>query len=119
MKTTKLIIKSGVVFLLLATLFFNFRNTTTISFKTIETSKVLKTSKAIVVTKNVKIKNYFTYLDSVVESINKTENYNLTEHLFVRFNPWLIDSLAATDYYNMIEKDSFVYNQKERKTNNI
>ncbi|GGK49222.1 MULTISPECIES: L,D-transpeptidase [Flavobacteriaceae] len=110
---TKLILKSVVVLILFFTLFFNFRNTTNTSVKIAKKPKVLKTSKSIVVTKNVKIKNYFSYLDSVVESVNEIENYNLTEHLFVRFNPWLIDSLAATDYYKMIEKDSFVYNQKE------
>ena len=110
---TKLILKNVIVFLLFSTLFFNFRNITSIWFEVTEEPKVLKTLKSIIVPKNVKIKNYFNYLDSVVKSINETESYNLTEHLFVRFNPWIIDSLAATDYYSMIEKDSFVYNQKE------
>lgn len=110
---TKVILKSVIVFLLFTALFLNYRNTTNTSFKTAEIPKVLKISNSILVTKNVKIKDYFNFLDSVVKSINETDNNSLTEHLFVRFNPWIIDSLAATDYYKMIEKDSFVYNQKE------
>lgn len=102
----KLIFKSIVVFLLFSTLLFNFRKTT-------NTINVLKAPTSILVTKNIKIKNYFNYLDSLVKNINETHNYNLTEHLLIRFNPWVIDSLVDTDYYKMIEKDSFVYNQKE------
>lgn len=110
---TKLIIKSGVVFLLFLSLFFDFRNTLNTSFKTFNTLAVSDTLKSILVVNEVKIKNYFNYLDSIVTSINNTENYTITEHLLVRYNPWILDSLAATDYYKMIEKDSFVYNQKE------
>jgi L,D-transpeptidase ErfK/SrfK len=110
---TKLILKSIVGFLLLSILFVNIRNTPNTSFTRAETVEVSDTLKSVFVTKNIPIKNYFTYLDSLVKSLNETENFNLTEHLLVRFNPWIIDSLAATDYYKMIEKDSFIYNQKE------
>jgi len=39
--------------------------------------------------------------------------YKLTEHLLVRSNSWIIDTLQNTDYYRMMVHDSFVYNQKE------
>jgi L,D-transpeptidase ErfK/SrfK len=73
--------------------------------------------------KKSQTENYFQYLDSIVKNYNEKVNYKLTEHLLVRYNPWIIDTLAYTDYYKMMEKDSFVYNQKElivlRKGNRI
>lgn len=75
---------------------------------------ILKDSlKPVLVSKNIKIKEYFQFVDSIVNSFNQTQNYTLTEHILIRNNLWIIDSLVATDYYKMIEKDSFVYDQKE------
>lgn len=70
-------------------------------------------TQTIYVTKNIQIKKYFQYLDSIVTNFNSTHSYNISEHILVRYNPWIIDSLANTDYYRMMEKDSFVYNQKD------
>lgn len=70
--------------------------------------------KSIVVSKDIIVKYYFQYLDSIVKNSNIDANYKLTEHLLIRFNPWIIDTLVTTDYYKMMEKDSFVYNQKEQ-----
>lgn len=70
--------------------------------------------KSIVVSKDIIVSNYFQYLDSIVKNSNIDANYKLTEHLLIRFNPWIIDTLVTTDYYKMMEKDSFVYNQKEQ-----
>jgi len=67
----------------------------------------------ISVSKNVKVKDYFPYMDSLVNQHNLKANYTITEHILVRANHWIIDTLANTDYYRMIKKDSFVYNQKE------
>lgn len=46
----------------------------------------------------VQVGHYFEYMDSVVSSLRETVPYELTEHLLLGANPWLIDSLAATDY---------------------
>ncbi|WP_372793670.1 L,D-transpeptidase [Lutibacter sp.] len=67
----------------------------------------------ISVLKNVKVKDYFRYIDSLVNLHNLKANYTITEHILVRANHWIIDTLENTDYYRMIKKDSFVYNQKE------
>lgn len=67
----------------------------------------------ILVLKNIKVKNYFNYIDSIVNQHNLNANYTITEHILVRANHWIIDTLSDTDYYRMIKKDSFVYNQKE------
>ena len=71
------------------------------------------TDKLIIVNKNIQVKSYFQYIDSIVKHYNSINNYKLSEHILVRHNPWIIDSLANTDYYRMIAKDSFVYNQKD------
>ena len=67
----------------------------------------------ILVSKNIKVRDYFNYMDSLVNQHNLKANYKITEHILVRANHWIIDTLANTDYYRMIKKDSFVYNQKE------
>lgn len=71
------------------------------------------TDKLIIVNKNIQVKSYFQYIDSIVKHYNSINNYKLSEHILVRHNTWIIDSLANTDYYRMIAKDSFVYNQKD------
>ncbi len=68
--------------------------------------------KIIQVEQDVKIRNYFKFLDSIVVKYNQILPYNISEHILVRNNPWIIDLLTKTDYYYMKEKDSFVYDQK-------
>lgn len=67
----------------------------------------------IEVNHDITIKNYFQFLDSIVQKYGSVTPYNLTEHLLVHANFWLIDTLQNTDYYRMMERDSFVYDQKE------
>lgn len=69
--------------------------------------------KSIQLTKDIRIKNYFRFIDSIINSFNENKKLKLTEHILVRNNPWIIDRLVNTDYYKMIERDSFVYDQKE------
>ena len=63
------------------------------------------------VTHDVTVENYFDYIDALVAHYDSLVNYPLTEHVLIRANPWIIDTLANTDYYRMIERDSFVYDQ--------
>ena len=63
--------------------------------------------------KDVKIKNYFSFMDSIVASIDTIKNPGINEYILVHSNSWIIDSLRATDYYALMAKDSFVYDQKE------
>lgn len=60
----------------------------------------------------VRVKDYFDYMDSLVKAYDSLTPYRLSEHLLVHANPWIIDVLANTDYYRMMEGDSFVYDQK-------
>ena len=67
----------------------------------------------IEVNNNITIKKYFQYLDSIIKKYDSLTPYNLTEHLLVRSNPWIIDTLQNTDYYRQKARDSFVYDQKK------
>ena len=67
-----------------------------------------------IVPHDVKIKDYFTFIDSVVSRFDTTIlPYKLTEYLLVRSNPFIIDTLENTDYDRMKLRDSFVYDQKQ------
>lgn len=69
--------------------------------------------KNIKITKAITIGQYFKFLDSIVKKYDSVTSYKLNEHLLVRANPWIIDTLKNTDYYIMKSRDSFVLNQKE------
>ena len=62
----------------------------------------------------VKIKNYFDFIDSIVIKYDSLVPYTLSEHLLVHANPWIIDHLVDTDYYTLIEKGEFLFDQKEK-----
>lgn len=65
------------------------------------------------ITRDINISQYFDYMDSLVNAYDSLVPYPLSEHLLVRSNPWVIDSLANTDYYRMMARDSFVYDQRK------
>ena len=67
----------------------------------------------IVIEKDITIKQYFQFIDSIVIKYNAVTPYELNEHLLVRANPWILDALKNTDYYLMKDKGFFVYNQKD------
>ena len=69
-------------------------------------------TKTIIVSKNIQIRQYFKYIDSIIHNHNALNSYKITEHILVRNNPWIIDTLQNTDYYRMKLRDSFVYDQK-------
>jgi L,D-transpeptidase ErfK/SrfK len=69
--------------------------------------------KPIIVQKQILVEQYFPFLDSIVLKYDSITSYKLSEHLLVRANPWIIDTLSNTDYYRMKARDSFVYDQKK------
>ncbi|TNE60217.1 MAG: murein L,D-transpeptidase [Bacteroidetes bacterium] len=65
------------------------------------------------VTRDIRIQDYFAYLDSLVLVYDDLTPYPMTEHLLIRFNAWVIDTLAETDYYRRMERGEFVYDQHQ------
>lgn len=61
----------------------------------------------------VKIKDYFKVIDSIVERYNSILAHQVSEHLIIRNNPWVIDSLAASDYYHLKDHGIINLNPKE------
>ncbi len=51
------------------------------------------------VDKDVKIKDYFDFMDSLACTLDSTLRVN--EYVLLHANPWILDSLKATDYYRM------------------
>lgn len=65
------------------------------------------------VPRDIKMKNYFSFLDSLVARYD-TLSVKLTEHAIVHSNPWILDSLRDSDYYIQKKKGFFLYDQAEK-----
>ncbi len=74
----------------------------------------LEIAKEISIPKYIFVGDYFGYIDSLVQRYDSLVPYPLSEHLLVRNNPWVIDTLANTDYNRRMEKDSFIYDQRQQ-----
>jgi hypothetical protein len=61
----------------------------------------------IVVNKDVPIRSYFKWMDSIVAEHNQTHNYLIDEYIIVHNNNWILDTLAHTDYYYLMDKGIF------------
>ncbi|MDU8885673.1 L,D-transpeptidase [Yeosuana sp. MJ-SS3] len=95
---------------------FESRNTLSLTKNTMFSSQVYyhdSIVNRILIRRAVTIENYFQFMDSLANRHDSYTPYKLTEHLIVRANPWIIDTLQSTDYYRMIIRDSFVYDQKK------
>ena len=64
------------------------------------------------IAREISMKDYFDLMDSLVCLYDSLLPQPITEHLIVRNNPWLIDSLAATDYYHLAKKGITSLDQK-------
>ena len=67
------------------------------------------------VKKDVPIRSYFKWMDSIVSEHNQTHNYPIDEYIIVHNNPWIIDTLAHTDYYYL--KDKGIFNEDSQALN--
>jgi L,D-transpeptidase ErfK/SrfK len=61
----------------------------------------------------VKVKDYFKFMDTLVQRLDKEVAYELNEYILLRTNKKLLDSLMGTDYYLRKARGEFVYNQKQ------
>ncbi len=70
-------------------------------------------SHEIEIEKDITIADYFQFMDALVKIGDSVLNYPISEQILVRHNLWVLDTLANTDYYRMIAKDSFAYDQRK------
>lgn len=66
-----------------------------------------------VVPEDVKVKDYFTFMNNVSRAFDSILPYKLTEHILVRYNPFIIDTLISMDYYRMKLRKKVVSDQKQ------
>lgn len=78
-----------------------------------DTVRPIPAYDTVLVDADVPIKRYFEFLDTLVRRYDTLVPYKLTEHVLVWANPWIIDTLAETDYYRQMARGVFVYNQKD------
>lgn len=90
--------RGGVVFILLCCLWQNLLADDTLP--------------QISVNQPIKMGEYFDVMDDFIDRYNEIQNTSLNEYIFVHCNPWIIDSLAATDYYAMKEKGYVVLDNR-------
>ena len=64
------------------------------------------------IAKSVTAGGYFDFMEDLLAHLDTTVAYALDEYVVVRANPWLIDSLAATDYYVTSARGQFVEDPK-------
>lgn len=63
--------------------------------------------------REVRIKDYFKFIDSLATKISSDSKLDLNEYLLVHTNPWILDSLKNTDYYLLKAKGVFQYDQRQ------
>ncbi len=70
-------------------------------------------SNWIKIEEDVKVKQFFPFLDNLVANCDTFKNWEINEYIIVHANSWIIDSLRSFDYYILKEKGIFNYDQKE------
>lgn len=50
-------------------------------------------------------------MDKLILKADTFKNWNINEYIIVHSNPWILDSLVASDYYSLQEKGIFNYDQ--------
>lgn len=67
----------------------------------------------IAINREITVGHFFAFMDSTVAQNDTLGTYRLTENLLLRANPWLLDTLAGTDYYLHMSRGNFVYDQRK------
>ncbi len=62
---------------------------------------------------DIKVKNYFKFMDKLVLNVDTFDNWHIDEYMLVHANAWILDSLRSFDYYNMMAQGRFIYDQSE------
>jgi len=69
--------------------------------------EIIIPQEQVKITRDIHVNQYFEYMDSLTSDLNKNRNYILDEYILVHNNPWILDTLAHTDYYYLKELGVF------------
>ena len=72
------------------------------------------THKYISVGREVRMAQYFSFIDSLTSHYPELSGSDCGEYALVLSNPWLVDSLRSTDYYTQKKKGKFQYDQQKQ-----
>jgi hypothetical protein len=72
----------------------------------------VKNREYIETSQNVWVKNYFSWTNNFLDSINQGRNYRINEYVLVMANPFIKDSLRNSDYYVLKDKGKIQYDPK-------
>lgn len=78
-----------------------------------QSEPIIQKPTYVIIKNNVWMKDYFTFIDQVVDSAFHSDDL-LKEYLLVNANPWLIDSLRCKDYYQQKKKGILVYDDAQQ-----
>lgn len=62
---------------------------------------------------DVRVKDYFRFMDTLIQRLDTLVAYDLNGILLARANPWVMDSFIETDYYRRKAKGEVVLDQKQ------
>jgi hypothetical protein len=65
------------------------------------------------INQDIKLGDYLPYMDSVATVLDSSVGGELMEYFLVLTNPWVLDTLQSKDYYTLMGKGVFVYDENE------
>lgn len=68
-------------------------------YSSTEIDSALQPLDTLVLDEDLAVSGWFDFVDTLLAHPDTSLPYTLSEHLLAQANPWLIDSLAHTDYY--------------------
>ncbi len=78
-----------------------------VAYQAPEIPPLASEERLVMVDRDVAIRDYFAYMAGLVSQWDSLVPYSLDEHLLVWANSWIIDSLANTDYYHLMNRGVF------------
>src|SRR5690606_364994 len=69
--------------------------------------KTITRNLPLIIVKDITIRTYFRWMDSIVSVHDEEHDFRISEYSIVHNNPWILDTLAHTDYYYLKEKGIF------------
>jgi L,D-transpeptidase ErfK/SrfK len=68
----------------------------------------------VAVPHDVSIGHYFRFLDSLVNATDTSRGWKGSEYVLAHSNPWILDSLKASDYYIQKGRGVFLFDQSKK-----
>lgn len=91
----------------------DYRDTTQTQPVVAETN-IRKAPEIVVVAKDITMKKYFSYLDTLINKHPALSGSGLGEYVLIHHNLWILDSLRSFDYYQQKARGKFLYDLSQQ-----